>query len=208
MSVSNRTSLASGTQGTQPLSSGGDDGIDVSPIEESLRAHPDVRHVVVTCERIRGEQKLVAYIVPEGPSTGTTAWKEYLRGKVAPDLVPSMFIYVDHLAVGPSGDLDRNALPTLDLMRPALEGSYVAPRYPAEAAMAEVWADALGLDQVGVNDDFLELGGDSLIAVSIMSHVFERFNKDLSFEMLFEYGTIAALMPILGLAADQSHAAS
>jgi acyl carrier protein len=91
-------------------------------------------------------------------------------------------------------DDDRQALPSPDPELSVAERGYVAPRNPVEAAIAEIWTEVLMLDRVGIHDDFLELGGDSLIGGRVVSRIFERLGREIRLESLFERGTVADLV--------------
>jgi acyl carrier protein len=109
-------------------------------------------------------------------------------------MVPATFVVLEDLPRTPSGKVDRRALPSPDRDRPALEGAYVAPRTGDEEAMARLWADLMGLDQIGVEDNFFtELGGHSLLGTQLVSHIREAFGVELPLRTLFERPTVAGL---------------
>ena len=120
-----------------------------------------------------------------------------LRGHLAARLpeymVPSAFVVLDALPQTQSGKLDRRALPPPDSARPDLEREYVAPRTPTEQTLADLWADVLGIDRVGIHDGFLELGGHSLLAAQIVSRTRDLFEVGLSVPGFFETPTVAGL---------------
>jgi acyl carrier protein len=134
----------------------------------------------------------VAYLVANpdaAPAPGQL--REFLRVKVPDYMVPAAFMLMEALPLTPSGKVDRQALPVPDRVRPEVE--FVAPRTPIEAALAEIWAQLLGVDRIGVNDSFFDLGGHSLLATQLVSQVRETFSVELPLRRLFETPTVAAL---------------
>jgi acyl carrier protein len=93
----------------------------------------------------------------------------------------------------PNGKIDLQALPSVDESKPKLNKSFVAPRTPAEQVIADIWARVLKLDQVGIHDNFFDLGGHSLSAIQVISRVCETFQLEFPLRCLFEHPTIAGL---------------
>ncbi len=120
-----------------------------------------------------------------------------LRQAVAqtlPDyMVPSSFVILDSLPQTPGGKLDRRALPERDQSRPDLQGPFVSLRNPMEGNLCGIWAEVLDLDEVGINDDFLELGGNSLLAGLIVSRVIQTYQADLEIRTLLDASTVARM---------------
>ncbi|MCI0546224.1 MAG: amino acid adenylation domain-containing protein, partial [Candidatus Rokubacteria bacterium] len=120
--------------------------------------------------------------------------RRYLEERLPEHMVPAMFVLLESLPLTPSGKLDRRALPAPDTGRPMLERSYVAPRTPVEGVLARIWTDVLGLDQVGVHDNFFtELGGHSLLGTQLVSRLRQTFQVELPLRRLFEAPTVAEL---------------
>ncbi|MGH3846208.1 MAG: amino acid adenylation domain-containing protein, partial [Pseudonocardiaceae bacterium] len=144
--------------------------IELGEIESVLQAHPDVTQVVVIArEDVPGIKRLVAYLVSGADHTPVPAELRAHVGQALPDyMVPALFVMLDELPLSPTGKVDRKALPAPDqLVEPAAE--YVAPRTETERILAHVWAQALGVDRVGVEDNFFELGGDSILSIQVVS---------------------------------------
>ena len=154
-----------------------------------------VKEVVVVARKDGfGDQSLVAYVVPHkrpGPTVNSLryALKERLPGY----MTPSAFVFLDVLPLTPNGKVDRRALPAPDQARPKLEETLVEPRNPIEEALARIWAQVLGLERVGVDDNFFDLGGHSLLATQVISRVREAYQVELSLRSLFETPTVAGL---------------
>jgi amino acid adenylation domain-containing protein len=150
--------------------------VELAEVEMALMEFATIRQAVVVARADqRGDQLLVAYIVPaEKPAPTAHSLRSALRGKLPDYMVPSAYVMLDELPLTPQGKLDRQALPG-----PLLESSYVAPRNPLEARLVEIWEDTLGIRPIGVRDDFFELGGDSLLTVSVMSRIEQTFGRHL-----------------------------
>ena len=127
-----------------------------------------------------------------------------LQAELPEYMVPSAFVVLDALPLTAHGKVDRAALPAPESALPA--GAYVAPRTPAEEALAAIWAEVLGLERVGIEDNFFELGGHSLLATQVVSQVRERLGAELPVRALFEHPTIAGLAPEIGAAARRPRA--
>ncbi|HEV3050273.1 MAG TPA: amino acid adenylation domain-containing protein, partial [Longimicrobium sp.] len=163
--------------------------IEPGEIEATLRRGEGVADcAVVAREDVPGEKRLVAYVVG-GVEAG--ALREQLRRELPEYMVPAAFVPLQALPLTPNGKLDRKALPAPDFA-PAQE-RYVAPRTPMEEALAEIWADVLGLERVGVTESFFELGGHSLLATRVVSRVRAVFDIELPLRALFDGPTVEEL---------------
>jgi acyl carrier protein len=96
-----------------------------------------------------------------------------------------------------NGKVDRRALPAPSTARPELDTPFIAPRTPLEVELAAIWAEVLSLDEVGVHDNFLELGGDSLTASQVISRVIKRLHLDLPVQALFQTPTVAEMAVLI-----------
>jgi acyl-CoA synthetase (AMP-forming)/AMP-acid ligase II len=135
--------------------------IELGVIEAVLSQNPAVQEtVVVAREDVHSDKRLVAYVVPRKEQTPTVSkLRGFLKSKLPEHMVPSTFVFLDALPLTSHGKVDRQALPGDTGLRPDLEKAFVAPRNPAEKALAGIWAQVLGLEQVGIYDNFFELGG-------------------------------------------------
>jgi len=146
----------------------------------------------------RAGKRLVAYIIPTGPHAPTVSELRRLLANKLPDyMVPAMFVMLDRMPLTATGKVDRRALPRPEGIRPALETSFVAPRTPIEEQLARIWAEVLGLDRVGVHDNFLELGGDSLLATRVISRVLPQFQVKLPLRDLLEASTVGEMGEVI-----------
>ncbi|RII13391.1 Chondramide synthase cmdD [Streptomyces sp. YIM 130001] len=119
--------------------------------------------------------------------------REHLHRTLPDYMVPASLMVVDQWPIGPNGKLDRAALPSPSSLRPALATGYVAPRDDTERIITRMWQEALGLDRIGVHDDFFSLGGHSLLAVQIVGRIQDAFACELPLGVLLRAPTIAAV---------------
>jgi FkbM family methyltransferase len=119
--------------------------------------------------------------------------RHFLREKLPDYMIPSAFVLLDALPLTPNGKVDRRALPAPDPVQAELRHDYVAPRTATEKRVAEIWADLLYIDKVGIHDNFFDLGGHSLLATQVMSRLRETFNVEVRLRSLFEQPTLAGL---------------
>ena len=169
--------------------------IELGEVEAALDAHPDVSAAVaIVREDSPGDQRLIAYVVPAGEQiVELEQLRRLCKAKLPPFMVPSGFVSVDAFPVTANGKLDRRALPAPDGARPAMARSYVAPETPVEQTLASIWSEILGVDRIGLDDDFFDLGGHSLLAVKMLSRVQESFDLNLRLPQVFEHSTIREL---------------
>ncbi|HEX5725220.1 MAG TPA: amino acid adenylation domain-containing protein, partial [Longimicrobiaceae bacterium] len=162
--------------------------IEPGEIEAALRRHGGVRECVVTAREDAGEKRLVAYVVGD---VEAGVLREHLLRELPEYMVPSAYVFLDALPLAPNGKLDRTSLPAPELA--SAEERYVAPRTPAEEVLAEIWAETLRLERVGVTESFFELGGHSLLATRVVSRVRQVFGVEVPLRALFEGPTVAEL---------------
>jgi amino acid adenylation domain-containing protein len=165
-------------------------GIRIEPgeVEAALRQHEGVGEAVVLVREDGGEKRLVAYLRgPGGEGTGSGELRQHLRQQLPEYMVPSGFVWLSEWPLTASGKLDRGALPAPELGR----RQYVAPRTAAEEVLAKIWATLLGVERVGVEENFFDLGGHSLLATQLLSRVRESLRVELPLAVLFEAPTVA-----------------
>jgi amino acid adenylation domain-containing protein len=180
--------------------------IEPGEIEAALTEHPFVREAVVIVREDRpGNKRLVAYLVPRSgergcvsaPSSVPADLRNFLEQKLPTYMVPSAFVVLPRLPLTPNSKVDRRALPAPEMDRPELASAYAAPRTPVEETLAGIWKALLGMDRVGVHDDFFELGGDSLLAVELFAQVEKIFGSKLPLATLFQRATIEQLAALV-----------
>jgi hypothetical protein len=163
--------------------------VEPGEIETALRRHAGVRDcAVVAREDVPGDRRLVAYFA--GPARPDEL-RAHLRRGVPEHMVPAAFVPVDKLPLTPSGKLDRRALPAPDFA-PAAE-EYVAPSTPLESELAGIWTEVLGVERVGRDHGFFQLGGHSLLMLRLQARIRERMGRQVPVVDLFRYPTVASL---------------
>ncbi|MBD2040985.1 amino acid adenylation domain-containing protein, partial [Microcoleus sp. FACHB-672] len=183
--------------------------IELGEIEAALSQHPAVRETaVIVREDVAGDKRLVAYVVPSeiSDSALTKELRHFLEATLPHYMVPSAFVMLDVLPLTTNGKVDRKALPAPDAST-ALAETFVAPRSPLEAALTAIWADVLGLQQVGTQDNFFELGGHSLLGMQVISRLRNSYQVELPLRSLFEAPTVAELAQKVETAGEQELAA-
>lgn len=172
--------------------------VEVSEVETALLAIEGIQEaVVVGREDIPGDKRLVAYLVPSEQRVPTVGELRLLLAIRLPDyLVPAFFIRLNTLPLTATGKVDRRSLPP-GRTRLALKNEYAPPRSPVEESLVKIWAEVLGLEQVGVHDDFLELGGDSILATVLISRVLAGFQAEVALRTLFEAPTVAEMSTVI-----------
>ncbi|GAB2834987.1 hypothetical protein GCM10022221_37400 [Actinocorallia aurea] len=166
--------------------------IELGEIEAVLRRHPAVAQGHVIVREDGGVKRLVAYVVPAGEGdadSAAAALRGFLAAELPEHMVPAAFVLLDALPLTPSGKLDVRALPA-----PAFAAAVSrAPRTAREEILAGIFAELLGLPEVGADDDFFALGGDSLIAARLVGRARAALHVELSVRDLFEHPTVAGL---------------
>ncbi len=173
--------------------------IELGEIETVLREHEGVREAVVTAYTGKqGDTHLAAYVVAaDGPAPARSELRAFLKEKLPEYMVPQLCIVLDKLPLTAHGKVDRRALPRVEGVERELETLFVAPRNAVEEVLAEIFAEVLSVERVGVNDNFFELGGHSLLATQLVSRVRKAFQPDLALRKVFEAPTVAALGALL-----------
>ncbi|MHC5860251.1 amino acid adenylation domain-containing protein [Nostoc sp.] len=168
--------------------------IELGEIETVLAVHPQVREaVVIPREDEPGNKRLVAYIVPK-QHLDTSELLCYLKQKLPEYMLPSAFVKLLDVRLTPSGKIERRALPApLSRETRNVSTELIPPRTATEEVLAEIWSDVLGLEQVGIYDNFFALGGHSLSAMQVISRLRETFKVELPISCLFDYPTVVEL---------------
>jgi acyl-coenzyme A synthetase/AMP-(fatty) acid ligase/acyl carrier protein len=169
--------------------------VEVSEIESALRANKGVRDaVVVGRETKSGETSLVAYFVASGvPPLSVRTLRENLARALPAYMMPSTFVVMGAIPQTPTGKTDYLRLPPPTSVRSHLDGPVKAPRNATEIDLVAIWKEILGLDQLGIDDDFLSLGGDSLKAAQIAAYAALRFKVDLPANAPLLHETVARM---------------
>ncbi|MFL5383053.1 MAG: amino acid adenylation domain-containing protein [Longimicrobiaceae bacterium] len=175
-------------------------GFRVEPgeVEAALAAHPAVRMAAVAAREDGGHRRLVAWAEAEGVDGAEL--RAYLAGRLPEHLVPAAVVVLPALPLTATGKVDRQALPAPDLAALAGPAGGVMPRNHAEEVLARVWCELLGVERVGVHDDFFEIGGDSIISIRVIARAGQEGVR-ITPRDVFERHTIAGLAEVAGTSA-------
>jgi hypothetical protein len=179
--------------------------IEPGEIEAVLAEHEDISDAIVTVATRGGESdRLVAYVVPRqnpalnGNGTGqsarqelTSALRTHLRAHLPDYMVPATFVVLPQLPQTPNGKVDRRALPSPEMAQSEHDKVYAAPKSSLEEVLTGIWSEVLDVDGVGVDDNFFEIGGHSLLAARLISRVRDRLRVEVPLHTLFRSPTPA-----------------
>ncbi|MBD2120461.1 non-ribosomal peptide synthetase [Trichocoleus sp. FACHB-262] len=172
--------------------------IELGEIETVLRQHPEVQDAIALVHTdASGQQRLVAYGVPES-STKTLdseILRSHLQVRLPEYMVPAIFMSVAAFPLTANGKVDRRALPDPTAQAQNRQAQFIAPTTPAEAKLAEIWAQLLRLERVGIHENFFELGGDSILSIQMTARANQAGLK-ITPKQVFEHQTIAKLAAI------------
>lgn len=176
--------------------------VELGEIEALLVSHPAVRDAIVMVrETALGDEQLVAYLVPTQPaSDGRTqevgladALRPFLRQRLPEYMVPRFWVPLASMPLTRNGKIDRAALPDPQGYALASSAAYVAPRNATEQAITAIWQDVLGVQKVGIHDNFFDLGGHSLLLVQAFDRLRDLFGKEFSLVEMYRHPTVSAL---------------
>ncbi len=169
--------------------------IELGEIEASLGQHPAVADTVLLArEETPGDKRLVAYVVPgDGEPPTSAELRSFLKDRLPDYMVPAAYMVLDSFPLTTNGKVDRRALPAPEASRPELDADFVAPEADVERTIATIWAQALGLERVGVHDNFFDLGGHSLHLITVHGRLTSELGTDIPMVDLFRFPTVSAL---------------
>ncbi len=173
--------------------------IELGEIEAVLSQHPSiVQTVVIAYEHIPGDKRLVAYVVLNQHTTATISeLRRFLKEKLPEYMVPSVFVLLEALPLTPSGKVNRSVLPAPEQVLQEPEATFVAPRDDLEQKLSQIWEEVLGIQPIGIMDNFFDLGGHSLLAIRLFAQIENKFAKKLPLATLFQSNTVEAIAKIL-----------
>ncbi|HPF91202.1 MAG TPA: amino acid adenylation domain-containing protein, partial [Flavobacteriales bacterium] len=165
--------------------------IELGEVEVAMEKHPAVEQAVANVREDRpGLKRLIGYYVAKG-ELSTNELRKHLASLLPDYMQPSAFVAVAELPRTPSGKIDRKALPAPDVKRPELDVAFAAPQSAVQKTLANVWADLLGIDRVGIDDNFFDLGGNSLLSIQAVAQL-EGHGLKLPIVKLYQHPTIRA----------------
>ena len=179
--------------------------VELEEIEMTLLEFPGIKEAVVTAwNNNSGDERLIAYMVPKPAAAfNVTELRRFLEGQLPDYMIPATFIFLEALPLTDTLKVDRKALPKPSGLRPEISVPYAAPSNPIEAELVKIWAEVLELDQVGVHDNFFDLGGHSLSATRIISRVVKAFPLNLSIRALFDSPTVSKMAEVIAQRQDK-----
>ena len=181
--------------------------IEVSEIESALRSVEGILDAaVVGRDAEPGKVRLVAYFVASGaPPVSVRTLREHLARTLPDYMMPSAFVAMAAIPLTPNGKIDRARLPPPMPVRRDLDGPLIAPRSAIEIDLVAIWKEILDIDQLGIDDDFLSLGGDSLHAARIAAYVGSRFGIEVPAGAALQSETVARMAELVAAAAGARH---
>ena len=177
--------------------------IELAEVETGLEQHPAVRKAIVLARHDAPgdssaapgtDSRLVAYVVPKQmPGPTVSELRSFLKERLLEHMLPSAFVFLDALPLTPNGKVDRAALPAPEQLRPELGKVLVTPRDQVECQLVRIWEEVLGVQPVGIGDDFFALGGHSLLGIRLFARIEKELGTKLPVSLLFQSPTVERL---------------
>lgn len=172
--------------------------VQIDEVENTLRAIPQIEQAVVISQEWRNERRLVAFVVPRRNQTITSSGiRNFLRTRLPDYMIPAVNLFLESLPLTASGKVNRAALQLPTDERVGACPPWVAPQTALERVLVQLWAEALGIDMIGVEDNFFELGGNSLSAGEIAAKTGTLFSMQIAPLVLFEANTVTKFLKFL-----------
>ena len=166
--------------------------IDLGEIENVIRQSAMVKDTIVLVKGKDADSSIVAYCLPDkATSFSKDSLKDSLRQKLPSYMIPDFIVVLNSFPFTPNGKIDKNALPDVDKTQIKSETKYIAPRNALEKYLAQLWSEMLGVEKIGVYDNFFDLGGNSLKAAMLINRIQEKLKRELHIGMLFQAPCIA-----------------
>ena len=177
--------------------------IEPGEIQAALRLHPEIADALVTAAADKaGGQHLVAYLISRNGPPDTRQIREHLRHRLPEFMVPAHFVRIERFPLTPNGKIDLRGLPTPGQTAENPE-TCIAPRTACEQALAAIWSEVLLRNEIGIDTNFFDAGGDSLSATRVFARINRAFKTDLALKQLFQHPTIRSLAEIVAGAPTQ-----
>jgi amino acid adenylation domain-containing protein/non-ribosomal peptide synthase protein (TIGR01720 family) len=173
--------------------------VELEEVQIALSGYPTLKDCAVIARGTgSADKRLVAFVVNStGTAVAPSQLRDYLKKTLPEYMTPAEYVFLDALPLTENGKVDRRKLRAKDVEPASADSPYVAPRTPAEEVVAGVWAEVLGRERIGVDDDFFELGGHSLVATRIISTIRYLFKVDIPVSAIFKASTVAGLTSYL-----------
>jgi amino acid adenylation domain-containing protein len=179
--------------------------IELGEIENHLNGYPAIQEaVVVTQEDNFSNKQLIACVISKaGKNFNANDLRVYLQQKLPDYMVPAHFVQLEALPLTPNGKVDRKALSKTTVIKPRLNVEYLAPQNDLEKTISAIWKKVLGLDGVGIHDNFFDIGGNSLLMAHVAEELKLTLNQDIPIVKLYQYPTVYSLAKELSNKADK-----
>lgn len=172
--------------------------IELGEIETLLNNNPLITQSVVVCREIlSGEKAIIAYVIPKTKDTDTIALRTYLRERLPDYMIPSYFVKLDSFPMTPNNKIDRKALPTPEKAVRGENTNSLQPSNDVQKTVSDIWKEVLGRENIGLNENFFDLGGHSLLLAKVRSKIVKAMNINLQVMDLFKYPTVSTLSDYL-----------
>lgn len=173
--------------------------IELGEIEVALGKHNSVNQcVVIVREDEPGDKRLVAYVIPKSENEfHQNDLRKFVKDKLPDYMMPSAFVQMKVFPRTPSGKVDKRNLPKPEFKRPELDSIYVEPKTDLEKTLSKIWSSLLKIDKVGVNDNFFDLGGNSLMALQMIAKLKTEHGIDLPVVKLYQHPEISSIVKFL-----------
>lgn len=171
--------------------------VELREIESAIRENPQLKDGIVIYKKDEKTPQglLVGYVIPEhGTLLTEKEVKNLLRERLPRFMIPEFIVLMQEFPVSPNGKLDKKALPEPRFTRERMQSAYVPPVTTLEKKVARIYQDVLNLDRVGIDDDFFDLGGDSLSAVHLMNRIEKVLGKKVSLDVIYDKPTIKLIL--------------
>ncbi len=172
--------------------------VELGEIQAVLAQHPGVKQARVIAGKAGDEVRLIAYLVPQPGADLTQAeLRKHAAARLPDYMIPAAWVFLDAFPLTPSGKIDQRALPAPGAAHLESAESYAAPRNELELRLVKIWEELLGTSPIGINDNFFEIGGHSLLVVRLMTALERELGKPLSLALIFHAPTIAQMAAAL-----------
>jgi amino acid adenylation domain-containing protein/thioester reductase-like protein len=166
--------------------------IELSAVQSTISEHPEVAGVAVGVEKHADDKRIVAYVQANG-SLSAEGVKTYIRQRLPAFMTPDVVVMVDHIPMSPNGKVDMRAMAELAAASSARSDAFAAPETELQKQLAELWTNFLGVQNIGIDDDFLDAGGHSLLAISMLQRLYQVTGVKISIDDFYQFPTIREL---------------
>jgi len=168
--------------------------VELGEIEAVLSGHPNVDQAIVVIRNDQpGDQRLVAYLTAVGPLPPANELRRFAQVYLPDYMAPAVFVQLDEIPLSGNRKVDRRALPAPDYSHAENGAAFVEPRDPVEELLVDIWARVLGVERIGLTDNFFDSGGHSLLATQVISRIRDAFHVDVPLRELFESPSVLEL---------------